>query len=270
MRRHSSTGASTTGPSSITPALLTRMSRRPWAVTTWSTIARAWASSVTSVGTTSTRSPTDAVGQGLETLHPAGGHGHLRPFLGQGHRGRLADAARGPRDQGHRPVQSSRHRQIPTSRSHGPHRSAVSDAVYRGGPSTPDGPGRPEGFRRPSAGCDAASCGVGPAVGSRGRTADRWTPGSRGARTTRCCCTATGAPGTTARCTPCPSRRTRGGSPPTALRPASNRPRSSVVPPCHPTPRSPPEAFRPPDCQPAGTPCGAPFWRVHRQERIRT
>ena len=57
MRSHSSTGASTTGPRSITPALLTRMSSRPWLATVCATAASAAARSVTSASITDALAP---------------------------------------------------------------------------------------------------------------------------------------------------------------------------------------------------------------------
>src|SRR5918998_3807313 len=57
MRSHSSTGAPTTGPSSITPALLTTMSSRPSSPTVRSTAATACSRSVASSTTGSASSP---------------------------------------------------------------------------------------------------------------------------------------------------------------------------------------------------------------------
>ena len=113
MRRHSSTGASTIGPRSMTPALLTRVSRRPNRSIVASTMARAWASSVTSVSRTRTSSRTDPVGEGLEPVPAPGGDGHLGPGGGQCHGRGLADPAGCTRDQGHGPVESIRHGDTP-------------------------------------------------------------------------------------------------------------------------------------------------------------
>src|SRR5829696_8399037 len=61
MRSHSSVGAPTTGPSSITPALLITTSSRPSSATARSTAAIAWPWSVTSVSTATARPPSAAI-----------------------------------------------------------------------------------------------------------------------------------------------------------------------------------------------------------------
>ena len=98
---HSSVGASTIGPSSMTPALLTSTSRRPSSATVRST-APAAACGVGDVGRDDERGAAglaDLIGQLLEAVGPARDEGHRGALAGQAQRRRLADPARRAGDQ---------------------------------------------------------------------------------------------------------------------------------------------------------------------------
>ena len=111
MRSHSSTGASTIGPSSITPALLTTVSSRPSSATVRSTASIACCWSVTSVSSTRARPPAAPIvgGQVVEAVLAPGRQGHGRALGGQRPGGGLADAAAGPGHEGHGSVESCGH-----------------------------------------------------------------------------------------------------------------------------------------------------------------
>ena len=100
IRRHSLVSAPITGPSSITPALLTSTSRRPSSSFVRVTNAFACASSVTSVSIASARPPSvlDALGKLVDAVAAARG----QRDAGAGARERscrgLADAGRGTGD----------------------------------------------------------------------------------------------------------------------------------------------------------------------------
>ena len=276
------------GPSSITPALLTSVSRRPNSPTVRSTMARA-DGLVGDVGLDHQHVGVgpDPLGQRLEAVPAAGGDGHGGPLGGQGHGGGLTDAARCPGDDGHRSLQGRvmiylrcgcrhvdgprRHHGCAASTRRQPgrvvtgpgwrHGSGVEargapgrPAVYRGESPGADQPtavpsawtpgGRP--VRRRSASSTSPSpcawptigCAVGPAAGSTCRRASDSPPGSRGARTSRCCCTSRAAPGTRAGYRPGRLRRPRGDCSPPARQPRKTRPLPVACQPCCNTPSS--------------------------------
>ena len=128
IRSHSSTGASTISPSSITPALLTTMSSRPSSCAVRSTAATACSRSVTSV---SMARPPISRRQRVQPVLAARGDGDRRALLGERARRRLADATARARDERDRVLQCLGHDARSTA---GPEQAATTRRPRRATP----------------------------------------------------------------------------------------------------------------------------------------
>ena len=150
MRRQSSVSASRMGPSSITPALLTRMSRPPQLgvgaddhVPRLVLLARRRRRS----GTPAPPLSVMRAGQRLQPVRAPRGDGDPRALRRQRERRRLADARRGARHDRHLPVQSSCHSVLSFSVS-----CSVVLCAHGGAVSNPGGRGYTPSGRLPQMG----------------------------------------------------------------------------------------------------------------------
>ena len=110
MRRHSSTGAPTIGPRSITPGVVDEGVQAS-ELGDGSLDHGLGLLLVGHVGLEDENTlpvlGAEPVGQRLQPVAPSGGHGHRRPLGGQGHGGGLTDPARSPGHQGDGAVQTA-------------------------------------------------------------------------------------------------------------------------------------------------------------------